>query len=1234
MTGLKGVVEVVKYDAEWDESLQKWQPVREVERFTKTNNIAYKYFYVVKYGGILFDTGYSIAISEVRTYGPQPTAEVTTSTSNIQSGVWTDRVPLDPRLPATTLGYFTFQSTFDPPSGSSRYIGTIAIMDDGDAEFPAASVALTELCEQTTSQLLNIYYRVYVDDEGAAAAGGSAVRAHEQGKLMFSGLQSSIASRYFPMNEVIFDWFPATVPNYSMRAHASLGWTYALGADGHEKWEGKRERNVNISSGSWIGRFFASAKASYEPNSYGAGRSNSTPLIEPGVTAIQSVFPKAKASTVPYLDTVNAALGTGDVLLTETTPGTSWAPDHSFAAMYRMLITADGDTGTSTYRIAKQLFLPTSENTFSTEARVYLPTAHFFDHGQYVSRNYLLPPCDDADNYRHGISGTSANNLAIDMLIENMPFFAEYRWPEFLSFGLGYGNAYDNTNDDLCGVTIHDLNGNFLNLNSTTTPALPISNTGMRQVVSQEDGTIWVACEDTGLWKITRAGGTTLADGAATIQSIALVVPGTAIDTVTNSTSCRAVVVKKTNGVAQAGADIWAIFDKELCHSVNDGVDWVVYDTTGSQTGTVFALAGVNGGGDDASGIRHMEMDHHHIGEFRFFIVVEDIPGTTDGKGFWWSDVISGGNGVALDIDAHTSRTPDIVSFDYMGPRSIYAAKDTDWFFAIGDMQSGIIGFTFGTTTEIGEQYTSPNVTNTTRCGQGIMVFFDENGDDWIVGFDETNSSDEMCKGRRPANVFSTANSNFKTLCWRARQDTTNVREQFGGLSAYLGYGVWLTMTHVTTAWSGWSALLFYQDSAGGMDSSGVVTDPTVWEEYGWNGAWTKDDPGSKTTHTSTDAIIDGLSIAFVDDAGNVGNSFKDVDMYDGYAFRGVLKDNATVIDYNSVTSALPLVHGTSFVDAAGSATTTVPAVAPGTMTDELSNQGYYTNGDYFYGDPGTMTSLRFLNSNNSALVNFEQVFQGDFTIDFKMNMASSAGDTDSNVWGFRTPAESDNFSNVFTGGYYFIDGSQYNPWSTNRFIGVGNGTANDTAIASTTFTTQKTNSAADDYFLNDDEFRIQRTGTDIVYSYKRFGAGSYTTLHTVTGISTPLVFGSYRNNREETTLKDIRMTYTDSRLFVFIGDNSTVGPGIHSSADGTTAAWPDPNFRCATIGTAEQMKIEVDTTGGGNWVERTIVTNQYVEPSAGQVLMTHSGKVVFHSDDVGRPFRGNWIYQLRQNVS
>jgi hypothetical protein len=98
------------------------------------------------------------------------------------------------------------------------------------------------------------------------------------------------------------------------------------------------------------------------------------------------------------------------------------------------------------------------------------------------------------------------------------------------------------------------------------------------------------------------------------------------------------------------------------------------------------------------------------------------------------------------------------------------------------------------------------------------------------------------------------------------------------------------------------------------------------WQNYGWDGTnWVKDNPGSKTTHTTPDAIINGLTIRFQD--GDSLPQFVATDFFTKGVNWGLLKDNATSIDsYVSQWYTRDVVFNALFSG-------TIPSAEPYTLT-------------------------------------------------------------------------------------------------------------------------------------------------------------------------------------------------------------------------------------------------------------------------------------------------------------
>lgn len=98
------------------------------------------------------------------------------------------------------------------------------------------------------------------------------------------------------------------------------------------------------------------------------------------------------------------------------------------------------------------------------------------------------------------------------------------------------------------------------------------------------------------------------------------------------------------------------------------------------------------------------------------------------------------------------------------------------------------------------------------------------------------------------------------------------------------------------------------------------------WDNYGWDGSnWIKDNPNPKTTHTSTDTLINGLTIRFED--GAAAPQFAQNEYFTQGVNYGLLKDNATTIEsYTSQWYSRDVDFNATF-------TGTIPISAPYNLT-------------------------------------------------------------------------------------------------------------------------------------------------------------------------------------------------------------------------------------------------------------------------------------------------------------
>lgn len=148
-----------------------------------------------------------------------------------------------------------------------------------------------------------------------------------------------------------------------------------------------------------------------------------------------------------------------------------------------------------------------------------------------------------------------------------------------------------------------------------------------------------------------------------------------------------------------------------------------------------------------------------------------------------------------------------------------------------------------------------------------------------------------------------------------------------------------------------------------------LFTDNTyIWQSYGWDGSsWVLGNANYKTTHTSEDALINGLKIKFTD--GQPGVQFNNTEHFIINACYGLLKDSATTIYYEKayytqelikITLTPVIISGTTMnlVDYQGDANALIiegdsPQIHTLTI-DSVPVGNVYVNG--FFPEPGAVT--------------------------------------------------------------------------------------------------------------------------------------------------------------------------------------------------------------------------------------------------------------------------------------
>lgn len=427
----------------------------------------------------------------------------------------------------TTPYYTEWRERFPAPT-ADRTIRVIALTQDGSILHPTtfktirprAYLALTTPCTQTTTEIIDIFYRVqFLNPVGTGL--------NDRQMQTFAEYVSSVV---IPPNR---QFFPSHA-NYNWQANIDpVKYPYIWGSRFDELLGvnnrsfkarlGKHAYNVpndvNSRVGTLVGTVYFDNDSNDSEESYFFEN-----IKSPSQSPVQTIFPHGPTATTPFFDALTGAAGGGRV----TIDGSSWTnPD--FPELYRIEIGTTGTVGTSEYRFKKRNVLGVIANTYQDRI-VSVPWVNERTHAYGTEEPNLPTPWGNVD------------------IVNSTHLEQRYDDTTLLAIGL----------DVVARIDIINQNVDAWYVDST--PALPA--TEITQVESDPaTGDIWVGCRQTGLYQIS-------ADGLTVTAHDATGFPGT--PTLTN----------QCYGVDVGNGRIWAAFEGGIAYTADNGSTWVTYDDT------------------------------------------------------------------------------------------------------------------------------------------------------------------------------------------------------------------------------------------------------------------------------------------------------------------------------------------------------------------------------------------------------------------------------------------------------------------------------------------------------------------------------------------------------------------------------------------------------------------------------------------------------------------------------
>ena len=865
----------------------------------------------------------------------------------------------------------------------------------------------------------------------------------------------------------------------------------------------------------------------------------------PGLTSpLQNIFAQRNAPPGPFQDLTvsNTATMSGSVNLDAST----WS-DPGYQVLAKINIAASGDAGISTYTLETFMFISG------------------FAGNRWMPRTAFLPQkLTDASYIRK-----EATEAVYEQYPYNMAGGVSYRSPD----GFRYVMAADCTRTQ-AGISVYDIFvGSKKNFNAATTPALPVTAVADGEVAK---GYIFVACANTGLWRINPA--------LDTVEQIT---------SPTGTNKAYQIAVKD-----DAANTLWVLFDGGLCKLANPdaavgSMTWTVYNTTvGSPLFSIVGITDNNWASVASMVINPTSADN------QFLFVTAAFPDTSDGyrKAYvWWNTAGAGAaypatNGLPLQSFtwslANLLRQADAIvcvgdqwllpmsSSVCVYPQELYrcsfgAASLSDTYFKylhprgypakINGQRGVLVGGSMyedgGTALFIKDSVIStiPNTTTLTSASS-YVGFALRNGSTNAITNVETVNNIPVGMMTRPLVYLPSSNMIFS-------------HEQPGGGNDC--YGVTPFMLPPTHA--------KYATYKGAF-----------WKKYGWDGSnWVLGSTSGRPTHAAAQqiSVLNNMSLSFTN--GGSGTSFVANEWFITVIGLGISKDNGTSYTYRMTTT----------FDACAKLTISgnVPQTPLGLRTDEPvtfmpTSPNVTSNNDLAPSytccqNKGVMVARTSDFSDSGPNVNLiaDQLIPASTDFDFRFKWISFAGSTADAYYKSMGLATG---SGTYTYGLHF----RYNANTGNLEV------YNNTTLVNTI-----SNPSVDAVC------RIARVGSTITAYYDGVSQG------TVSSSSKFVIMSrSGGGNNYESGWWDMKLTYTESRRVLIVG-SSGAGTGYYSSKFAGLISNSVTGSNQIYIGSGSPLTAIMDYTTAGVALTGT----GRVKVAAG------AGWLIFHDSEPANPITG-----------
>ncbi len=849
-----------------------------------------------------------------------------------------------PKFLITDKDYVTFVADI-LPGANTRTIKSLGLTNSSgelNLSYSNWSRSITNLnlttpCIQSTSTVIRITYRLYLDDYAPSETISNVSDGYYY--VLRNMLKEMSDGTYTGTDPIIVDYFngillssfydhdniinlkPAfTSPGYTsqnvkfndngisiqdMATSGFVGYTNAYIYDG----------SFALSHLNSMGTFFRTLNLiGYPryPNTTDGGGGDSTlcadtpflyqRAIPTTVSPIKNVFKQISTAPGPFQDISYISSMSGTITLDSS----SWVT-KPFPKLVRLILTSDGDSSTSTYKFETldftggfigNTFCPRDATIPQDGLHTTLDTYHRKAPNEQVITEYVA------------MGGTTVRSLD-----DNTKFVAV---------------SCQRTKD---AISVYDIaTGDKITLSPTSTPSLPVANTSD---VAVSNGYIFVTCSTTGLWQIDPTLSTVI-----NLNSI-----GGSID----ATKAYQIDVKD-NG------DLWVLFEGGLAKGVTSDLGatwtWTVYDTLSSPA---FNATGITNG--NWANVSSMVIDKDHANDRIMFVTGSTATENTNASSFiWWE-----GSTGTTTIQTTGLAYPTFSLASNLKKSDLMKCSNGYWFTNIGgdtDDTTTINKATFGSLSWTNNELSTSWTNN--ELGTGIL---------------SSGRITPATVAGIPGIFIGSSNSHYTNVCWETPAffvkntnisalpssilDTTPQIEfftKFGELDT--------TTTNISTYASASlinngaipivylpnsNMMVYHSPDNNTFSICPLVINPAAtnyndfksacWKTYGWDtlsSSWVLGEPNSKTCHSTPDDLIDGITIRF--NNGGSAPHFTNTNQFMFVIGDGIMKDNATLYNFKYTYYPSATERVSEFYTQTSGQVTTVPNYRYGYMTDEFVN--------------------------------------------------------------------------------------------------------------------------------------------------------------------------------------------------------------------------------------------------------------------------------------------------------